>query len=81
MYQIIGETIWVAGVYKHAQFTPKKFKWRQREFSITQITLISDTRDGTVKKRLYSVVSGNEVYRLEFNRESEQWYLQELWVE
>lgn len=81
MYQIIGETIWVAGVYKAAQFIPKKFKWRDKELPITSITLISDAKDGTVKKRFYSVISGTEVYRLEFNRESEQWYLQELWVE
>ncbi len=81
MYQIIGETIWVAGVYKSSQFIPKKFKWRDKELPISTITLISDAKDGAIKKRFYSVVSGNAVYSLEFNRESEQWYLQELWVE
>lgn len=81
MYQTIAEPIAVAGVYQHFRFIPKKFKWGSREYLIDQITLISDIKDGGVKKRLYSVLSGLNLYRLEFNRETEQWLLQEIWCE
>ena len=48
---------------------------------VNQLTLVSDTRDGGVKKRLYSVQCGREVLRLEYNRETEKWLLAEIWVE
>lgn len=81
MYQTIDQQVQVIGTYHHS-FTPHKFKWQQRVIPIKEITLISDTRNGQVKKRIYSVIdSNNIVYRLEFNRDSEQWWLREVWVE
>jgi hypothetical protein len=81
VFQTIGEPIVVAGVYQSFHFIPKKFKWGSREYLIDEITLISNIKDGGVKKRLYSVLSGPNLYRLEFNRETEQWLLQEIWCE
>lgn len=81
MYQKISETIWVIGVYKNSQFIPKKFKWKEREYLISEITLTNDVRDGAILKRWYSVLAENNLYRIEFNRTSEQWLLLEVWVE
>lgn len=81
MYQKISETIWVIGVYKNNQFIPKKFKWKEREYLISEITLTNDVRDGAILKRWYSVLADNNVYRIEFNRTSEHWQLLEVWVE
>jgi hypothetical protein len=81
MYRKIDEPIKVAGVYKHNTFHPFRFMWNDRQLKIDTITLISDVKDGMVKKRFYSVVVGKDVFRLLFNRESEQWTIDELWVE
>lgn len=81
MYHTVDEAIDVVGSYSHGRFMPRKFRWGKRVLTIDQVTLQSDTKDGGVRKRLVSVVVGNEVYRLEFNRETEQWYLREVWVE
>jgi len=81
VYQTIAETIAVAGVYQHFRFIPRKFKWGSREYLIDQVTLVSDIKDSGVKKRLYSVLSGPNLYRLEFNRETEGWRLQEVWCD
>ena len=81
MYQKINQQIWVAGYYQFSKFKPIKFKWHDREIKIDRITLISDFKDGTQKKRFYSVLAGLELYRLEFDRDSEAWYLKEIWVE
>ena len=81
MFQIIGEVIAVAGVYKQSVFTPKKFLWNNRSYPIDTITLISNTKDGMVRMRLYSVISSTTLYRLLFNRETEKWTLEEMWVE
>lgn len=81
MYQTVDEAIDVVGSYSHGRFVPKKFRWGKRVLVINQVTLQSDTKDGDVRKRLVSVTVGKEVYRLEFNRENEQWYLREVWAE
>jgi len=81
MYQKINQKIWVAGYYKDSVFRPIRFRWQNREIEINKITLVSNFKDGSIKKRFYSVLAGLELYRLEFNRENEAWYLRELWVD
>ncbi len=77
----VGEPVAVLGSYAHATFSPRKFKWRERVFSITEVTFVTDVKDGGVKKRTYSVLSGGTLYRLEFNRDTEDWCLAEIWCE
>lgn len=92
MYQTIGEAISVLGVFgkssptqnstdRGAGFTPKKFKWNNQTYLIDQITSIHDLSDGGVKKRRYSVVSGANLYLLEYNRTEETWKLEQIWHE
>lgn len=81
MYEEVKEKISVAGIYDKAVFTPKKFKWKLRDYPIEQITLVSELRDGGVKKRMYSVMSAGNLYRLCFNRDSEAWILEAVWNE
>lgn len=81
MFQTIGEKVAVAGVYSRGAFLPKKIQWGERILVIAEITLITDIKDGLVKKRMYSLLSGKELYRLIFNRDTETWVLEEVWVE
>lgn len=81
MFTSINEAIEVVGIFTKGKFIPKKFKWQQRIIPITQITLTSDIKDAGIKKRLYSVLNQQTLYRLEFNRESEHWTLLEVWSE
>ena len=81
MYQKIDQAISVVGIYQNQHFFPKKFKWQARILPVDQVTLFNNLRDGIIKKRLYSVLSEGNLYRLEFNRDSEQWKILEIWVE
>ena len=81
MFQRIDEKVDIIGLYTKGHFLPKKMKWNGRVFPIDKITLVTEVRDGEVKKRLYSFVSGKDLYRLLFNRETEMWVLEEIWVE
>jgi hypothetical protein len=81
MYQTIHEVVAVAGVYTQAKFTPKKFQWRTKSYQVDQITLSSNIKDGGVRFRTYSVMSGGNLYRLLFNRDDETWLLEEVWCE
>lgn len=81
MYQKIHEQISVVGLYSRGKFTPVKLKWRDTVLKITEITIQVPTNDGGVRKYFYSVVVDYDVFRLEFNRETQQWLLLEKWVE
>lgn len=82
MYQTIHENIAVLGVYNRSNFVPKKFKWNDKSIKIDSINLQSDIKDGGVRYRYYSVSDTHgTVYRLSFNRETEEWLLAELWVD
>lgn len=81
MYQIIHETIAVAGVYKDRSFFPKKFLWNKKLFTISQITMVVDSMDGGVKYRRYSAEVRGNLYRLLFNRQDETWKLEAIWCE
>lgn len=81
MYQKIHEEIKVAGVYKNHTFLPFKLLWQNRQLKIDEVTLVSDVKDGMVKKRFYSVTVGKDVLRILFNRETETWTIDEIWVD
>jgi len=83
MYQIIGESISVLGIYEptNSKFKPLRFKWHGRTLTIEKITLVNDAKDGGVRQRFFSVMVGGNLYRLIFNRESEIWTLDQIWVE
>lgn len=81
MYQTIGEPIEVVGVYARQTFSPRKFLWNRREYPVDRTTAVISIRDGQTRKRRYSIMSGSTSYRLLFNRDSEVWTLEELWVE
>jgi hypothetical protein len=81
MFTSISESIAVVGTYNHSSFHPRKFKWRDRVYMIEQLTFVTELKDGGVKQRMYSVTSGGNVYRLVFNRDTEDWQLAEVWCE
>ncbi len=81
MYISLHESISVAGIYRSTGFVPKKFLWKNRTYPIETITLISNTKDGGVLSRIYSVLSEKHLYRLLFNRTTERWILMEVWHE
>lgn len=75
MFTPIEESVAVAGVYEKASFFPRVFLWRGRKYPIEKITLVSDIKDGSARQRVYSVLSGETLYRLLFDREKEGWQL------
>lgn len=81
MYQTIHEMIDVAGLFLQGKFIPKKFRWNGRSYPIDKVTIVADFRDGGRPQRQYSVLSGANVYRLLYERDSEHWFVEEVWCE
>ena len=78
---MIHETISVVGVYANAHFTPKKFQWKDMVYTISEVTLTAEIKDGSVRKRHYTVISKGNAYRLLFDRAEETWKLEEVWCD
>lgn len=81
MYHPINEKVAVAGIYTSGKFSPRKFKWRSQTFEVNQICTVHDFKDGSVRKRRFSVMANRNVYLLEFNRDQEIWTLEQIWIE
>lgn len=81
MYQTIREPVSVTGIFKNASFTPKDFKWNNRSYLIESITSIHEFRDGGLIKRRYAVISGGNLYLLEYDRQNQTWQLIQIWHE
>ncbi len=81
MFTKINEKIAVVGTYNDSTFIPKKFLWRSRILKIDELTFVTDSSNGGIKNRTYSVVSAGNIYRLLFNRDSEEWTIAEVFCE
>ncbi|MDQ3008050.1 MAG: hypothetical protein M3Q81_00465 [bacterium] len=81
MYQTIDDRIKVIGISGSGKFVPKKFLWKAKTYSVEQITLETNVKDGGRRLRWYSVVVAGTVYRLCFDRDNEQWLLHQVWFE
>lgn len=81
MFQTIHEQVTVVGKYAAGKFVPHVFGWGNKLLKIEKITLTTNARDGQVRMRNYAVIVGGNLYRLLFNRETELWWLEEIWLE
>lgn len=81
MYQTINDSIDVVGYFSQGKFYPRKFRWQQKTYDISEVTLSAFVRDGGVRQQFYSVVVAANVYRLCHNLENQQWQLREVWCE
>lgn len=82
MYQTLHEEVSVAGIFSRGKFIPKRFKWKYRDFTISEVTLVSDSKDGGVRKRWFSVLTQDKnVFRLVFNQENYHWWVEEVWID
>ena len=81
MYQTISEKIDVLGIFRNASFTPKKFKWNHRDYTIDEVTSIHERRDGGRLMSRYAVLSGGNLFLLEHDCGQETWTLEQIWME
>lgn len=81
MFTRIHTKVMVAGWFKKGSFIPQKFVWSNKHYLIDSITLTSDVKDGGIAHRIYGVVAGTSVFRLDYNRTTEAWWLEEVWCD
>ncbi|HEX7017863.1 MAG TPA: hypothetical protein VF209_03070 [Patescibacteria group bacterium] len=80
MFTKLHDRIQVIGIFTFKGFIPKKFQWKDKVYLINQVTLVSDVKDGGLRQRWYSVEVRGNVYRLLYNRDHDEWWLEEVYV-
>jgi hypothetical protein len=81
MFTEIHEPIITLVSYERAGMQLKRFRWRNQLFAVEKVTAVTNIRDGSVRQRRWSVVSGGAVYRLLFDRVAETWELEAVYCE
>lgn len=81
-YEYFGEPISVVAIFSGGGMRPVKFTWRGREYRITAVNSVWDTREGVYRVYHFSVqAGGTSVYELVFHTNSLAWELGKVYVE
>jgi len=77
---IINEKASVVTVYNHKNNTvlPWKVKWSGRVYTLLSVDFHHLIRDENTLFHVFGVTDGNIFFRLRFNTETLQWFLEEL---
>lgn len=76
----VNEKIGVVTVYNHTSnsFLPWKIKWNNRVYTTCAVDFHHLIRDEDVLFHVFGVTDGNMFFRLRFNTETLQWFLEAI---
>ncbi|MBU1132607.1 hypothetical protein KKC32_05190 [Patescibacteria group bacterium] len=77
MYETIGQQVEVLVAFMRDRVLPLSFRWNNKKYSINNVNLAYYDREGRKKCYHYSVTSDGSCFKLSFDTESNQWFLQE----
>lgn len=82
MYEEVHEKVKVRADFDFGKITPLLIKWRNRDFKVAKINLVSQERDGQSLNYYFAVEtdSGN-CFKLKYNDKDLIWLIEESWVE
>jgi hypothetical protein len=75
MFDIINQSIKVQAQFDKGQLTPICFTWGQAEFSVDKIVFNHHRRLGQAVLSVFSVLSNQITYELQFNNQTLVWQL------
>jgi len=63
------------GARTHVACTPVRFRWKNRDITITEIGMVHPTQHGKKMVHMFDVTDGESDYRLAFDAETLTWRL------
>ncbi len=75
------DPISVLASFRGGEVKPVAFKWGGRDWQVKQVNLVSAARDGRAKLIYFSVSDEANAFKLQFNSETLEWALEEVWSE
>ena len=81
MYEDVKEQIVVGAVFKNGHAIPRTFVWKERKYTVDQITLEHTEKRGNNILFCYSLTSAGNFYELSFDNINLIWQLERVWQE
>lgn len=80
MIQQINERVGVLTVYDvwKNKALPWCIKWKGKYYYVRKLTMLHPVQEGKTLVHVFSVYTGKQYFRLEFNTRSLEWWLKEM---
>ena len=79
MLEQINQQIEVLVAFMKGKVLPLSFSWNEKKYSISKVNLVHSERIGRDKCYYFSVSSGADYFKLQFNTENNKWTLAEAY--
>ena len=83
MYDHINETVEVLVDFRWPRVQPKLIRWNQRNYPIERIDFVHTAKEGETRMYYFTVsdIGSANVFKLQFNTESLEWRLLEIYTD
>lgn len=79
MYDHVHEKITVVASFSpHKRIEINSFVWKEKQYQIKQVTLVTKARKGREVVWMYHVVTDNMAFKLRLDTDSMTWWLEEF---
>ena len=79
MLENINQQVEVLVAFMKARVLPLSFSWQNRKYSIDKVNQVYSERVGKDKIYYFAVSSGVDYFKLVYNTEKNNWFLQEAY--
>ena len=79
MYEKVHEKIKVRVDFKEQDPDIKGFVWKNKDYSVSRINLITRARKGQIPVFLFSVSNDAGAYELRFDTDTLQWFIEQVY--
>lgn len=83
MSEVINERVNIITIYDSLKGSvmPVKLQWRGREYKINKLGYHHKVRQGRTLLHVFSVSNETTAFKLQFNTDTLEWFLQEIYDE
>jgi len=82
MYQDMDEPIEVLVFFRKNRMEPKRFRWKDRVYKVSEVTGDWNTDIGTYRVRHFAVVDeSSNFFQLSYDERKTSWVISKIWVE
>ncbi|OGL66751.1 hypothetical protein A2856_03225 [Candidatus Uhrbacteria bacterium RIFCSPHIGHO2_01_FULL_63_20] len=81
MHETCDDPIDVVVSFTDGRVTPRRLRWRGREYAVERVNLIHATNEGERRVFYFSVSDRNHDFKLRLDTEALQWKMVELYAD
>ena len=82
MYQDMDEPIEVLVFFRKSRMEPRRFRWKDRVYKVSEVTGNWSTDIGAYRVRHFAVVDeSSNFFQLSYDERKTSWVISKIWVE